>query len=108
MKTFIDDVIEFCTKNIALIMTLSVGAVIKALVDLKIRDLRWYERVVNVVLSVCIGWVAWKYLKVNDKEDWSGFIVPLATLFGETIVMWTMTKSTVILDRILDKYFPKK
>ena len=108
MKNLVNEFIEFLTKNFALIFSLMVGAFIKAAIDIKTKELKWWERVLNVLISVCVGWIAWRTIKTFDKEAWTGFIVPLATLFGETFAMWLLTNGGNILTRLLDKVIPKK
>lgn len=108
MKNSFEEIGEFIVKNIALIISLMVGAFVKAAIDIKTKQLKWWERVLNVLISVCVGWIAWKALNAFNKENWTGFIVPLATLFGETFAMWLIVKGEGVLNKIVDKFLKSK
>lgn len=108
MKNWLEEFGELIVKNIALIISLMVGALIKAAIDIKTKQLRGWERVLNVIISVCVGWIAWKALNAFDKDHWTGFIVPLATLFGETFAMWLIVKGEGVLNKIVDKFLKSK
>lgn len=108
MKNVFEEIGEFIYKNITLITSLMVGSMIKAAIDIKTKQLRWWERFLNVIICVCVGWMSWKGLIAWGKESWTGFIVPLATLFGETFAMWLIVNGGAVLTDLKDKFLKDK
>lgn len=104
----IDEILEYISKNTVLVLSITIGAFLKAAIDIKTKQMTWWERLLNVAISVCVGWVAWRVLMTFDKTHYTGFIVPLATLLGETIATWTIINSSFLLNRLVEKYLPVK
>lgn len=93
----------FMMKNIAL-FSVFIGAVLKASVDIKNKALTFKYRLVNVIMSIGGGFATTQLLYALKMEEWIGFIVPLATLFTETIITWVMSHSDMIINTIFNKF----
>jgi len=88
--------------------SLTVGAILKASVDYKTKQLKLWERIINVLLSICVGWISWRFLRAVNLEKYIGVVVPLCTLLGETFTLWIITKATDFFNSMYEKYIPKK
>lgn len=90
LAQFFDEFVQFITKNSALLIALSIGMVGKIVIDIRIKGLTWWERVIKAILSVIFGYLVAQYLLTHDMENKISWLVPAATLIGDSFISWVM------------------
>lgn len=108
LAQFFNEVIQFITKNSALLVALSIGMVAKIAIESRARRLTKRDVFIKIILSFFVGYLAGKYLQDHGMENKIKWVVPLATLAGESIVLWVMVNSNKIFAFIAKKWFGMK
>lgn len=105
---FWDEVAEFLAKNVGLIISILMGTAVKIAIDSRSKKLSKKDIAIKVVLSFFVGYLTAVYLESHNMEDKVKFVVPIATLIGESLVIWFMQNSKKIIEAIVYSYFPRK
>lgn len=108
LAQFFNEVIQFITKNSALLVALSIGMVAKIAIESRSRKLTKRDVFIKIVISFFVGYSVGKYLQDHGMESKITWVVPLATLAGESIVLWVMVNSNKIFSFIAKKWFGMK
>lgn len=75
------------------------GAVIaKLAADSRVAKLTRRNVIIKTILSVFVGVLAAIACETFDIEDWGKLIVPVATLLGESLIIYTMANWSIVLN----------
>lgn len=103
MKNLLNEIAEFFIKNLALLPSLLIGVVAKLAIDSKAKKLTRKDIVIKTVLGCFVGYVVCKWLESHEREAEIKIYVPVATLLGESLVMWLIQNTGQILNALLEK-----
>jgi len=88
---------------------LFIGLVGKVSYELsKGKKLAWYHWIGMAGLSMFVGWMALEWCDIYGLHDQKNLIGPVATLFGDRIVLFIVAKHQEILQSILSSFIKKK
>jgi hypothetical protein len=97
------DLLDFFAKSYAFIAAIAVGVIAKISTELLMkRRLNIFQWVGIVGISVFFGYLTAVYCSNNDMENQGKWLVPLATLFGEKIMIYLTTHYKSILQKIIN------
>jgi|SRR5690349_14640062 len=84
-----------------------IGIAVMAKIAADSRTVKLTKRaiIIKVVLSVFIGVLAATICETTAYKEYSKIIVPVATLLGESLVVWLMTNGRSIIIRIFESIF---
>lgn len=90
------------------IVTIMGGIVAKISLDvLNGKQMTFIERVATIGISFFGGYLTAVYCESNNMSDQGKWMVPLATLFSETIIMWTVKNHKRIFFQLLTVFTNK-
>lgn len=90
------------------IVTIMGGIVAKISLDvLNGKQMTFIERVATIGISFFGGYLTAVYCESNNMSDQGKWMVPLATLFSETIIMWIVKNHKRIFFQILTVFTNK-
>lgn len=85
---------------------IGIAVMAKIAADSRTVKLTKREIIIKVVLSVFIGVIAASICEASkDYKEYAKIIVPVATLLGESLVVWIMTNGKSIIIKILESIF---
>lgn len=102
MKQILAQFFQFILKNSALLVALSIGMVAKIAIDSRARKLTKRDIFIKIILSSFVGYSVGRYLQDHNMASKVVWVVPLATLTGESLILWIMVNFNKILS-----YFAK-
>lgn len=105
-STFWQEVEIAFTKALGWIVWVTIGVAAKLAFESRSRKLSWREVMIIVVISVFSGYIANNICEHTGYKDWSGVVVPIATLLGQSLMNWLMTNWKKWLEKFGDKFLP--
>lgn len=100
-QDFINQVFEFFTRSGMWIVSVLVGVMAKISNEiLNGRKLNVWQWLGIVGVSVFFGYMAHQYCENSNMQNSEGYVVPLATLFGERIMVYCTRNFKSIVARI--------
>lgn len=106
LLTLWEEIGEFFTKNIGLIIGLAMGTAAKIALESKTRRLTFREWIIIVVLSCFVGYLGSEWMNRHGFHEQTNWAVPIITLLGESIVMWLVKNTKRIINAIATAFFP--
>lgn len=104
----INEIMAFLTKSGVWIVTILGGVAAKISLDvLNGKKMSFTERLAVIGISFFGGYLTAVYCESNNMSDQGKWMVPLATLFSETIIMWTVKNHKRIFFQILTVFTNK-
>lgn len=97
MKQILAQFFQFIMKNSALLVALSIGMVAKIAIDSRARKLTKRDVVIKIILSAFVGYTVGTYLQDHNMASKVVWVVPLATLAGESFILWFMVNFNKIM-----------
>lgn len=98
----------FLTKSGVWIVTILGGVAAKISLDvLNGKKMSFTERLAVIGISFFGGYLTAVYCESNNMSDQGKWMVPLATLFSETIIMWIVKNHKRIFFQILTVFTNK-
>lgn len=102
------DICEFCVKNIVWIAVLSIGSMVKIMVDNRIKKLTMTQKIVKFIISFfCGAIVAWFFVSTGNPQK-AIWVTPLATLGGDGLITWLSQNGNKVWNTLFKKYFGDK
>lgn len=77
---------------------ISLSVIAKLAADSRVARLRRRDIIIKTVLSVFVGVVAAIACEAFNLVQWGKVIVPVATLLGESIIIYTMANWAIVLN----------
>lgn len=97
-------VVQFFSKHSEIIIGSLVGVGARIAIDSKTRRLSWLEMGGKAIIGLACGIIAYNYCKANDIGEKTKVIVPLATMLGESIIVWLMRNVNPLLRVIAARF----
>lgn len=72
------------------------------------KKLKWYHWIGMAGLSLFVGWLAIEWCDMYGLNEQKNLIGPVATLFGDRIVIFIVAKHRDILTSLLSSFIKKK
>ena len=105
MKAIFIELKEMLSHVNTYVIGVGVGLVAKISYDLYMkRTLTFLQWCAVISLSVCCGYVTSAYCMSSGHQDLAQVLVPLATLFGEKVVVYFMENYKTIFGVILSMF----
>ena len=103
MNEITTELSAFITKSSAFIAAIAVGVVAKISTEILMkRKLNMFQWLGIVGISVFFGYLTAVYCSNNQMDNQGKWLVPLATLFGEKIMIYLTTHYKAILHKIIN------
>lgn len=102
---FWQEIWQGVSKALVWLWYITIGVVVKIALDTRTEKLTLKKIFIKVVFSVFVGWLAtiicikFGYIKV------AGIVVPVATLMGESLVLYFMANWKSIFNKLLPGWF---
>lgn len=84
---------------------IAIGLVAKLAADSIGGKLTRRQIIIKAALSIFAGYIASIICENTNNQKWQGVIIPVATLLGEAMVVWTMANWRPILAKVLPRWF---
>jgi hypothetical protein len=94
------------TKALGWLIWVTIGVAAKLAFESRTKKLSWREIIVIVVISVFSGYIANAVCNKTGYRDWSGVVVPISTLLGQSLMNWVMVNWKNYLEKWADKWLP--
>lgn len=104
MKQIGHEIWEFIIKNSALLVGLSIGMSAKIAIDSRARKLTKKEIFIKILIGFFSGYVTSAYLISHGMEDKVSWACPLATMSGESFLLFLTQNSWKIYRFIAKKW----
>ncbi len=107
-QTIIQELVQGIEKAFVWLIYITVGVVAKLAFDSRSNQLTRRQIIVKSVLSIFAGYMSAVACEYFGYEKLGKLIVPVATLLGESIIVYLMTNWRKIADNILPAWFKTK
>jgi hypothetical protein len=99
----------FFSKSAAWILSIGVGVIAKVSTELLLkRKLSMMQWIGIMGVSIFGGYMMATWCHSHGWVTEGNYLVPLATLFSEKVMIYITTNYRAIIDRIVDAFFKKK
>lgn len=96
--TLWQEVTQGAGKVLTWILLITLSVIAKLAADSRVAKLTRRDIIIKTILSVFVGVVAAIACESFSIEEWGKVIVPVSTLLGESIIIYTMANWTIILN----------
>lgn len=73
------------------------GVSVKIMLDSRAKKLTWKQIAVKMAIAVFCGYVTYRFLQSNGLSKFESWAPSLATLVGESVIVWFMTNTPKLL-----------
>lgn len=84
--SFFDAITQFLMKSLGMIISVCMATIAKIAFESYNRKLSWREIIIMVTISVFAGYMAALYCDYKGWSEASKWVVPLATLLGQSLI----------------------
>lgn len=106
--TFWNEMIQGMSKFLTWLAYISIGVSAKLAFDSRSAKLSKKDIVVKTVLSIFCGFIAAQICEQTGYTSYIGWISPVATLLGESIIVYVMTNWKALTFKFFPNLNPKK
>lgn len=98
---------QFIGKALMWLAYATIGVIGKIAFDSNTSKLTKRKILIKSILSIVVGIISGLCCEALNEPRWEKFIIPVATLLGESIILYLMTDFKDILERFLPAKRPK-